>query len=469
MSTNGWIERQRLTSRLKGGGALLSWKGHVEWFTKRRTAAVIWLMREANGALCQSTRIDLAFAFLCKRARVAHAYTFLLDIAFRGKRKEDIKVKAKTFLVRKSLHARRYHIIRNEAHQFLLAFGKEALELEVEMGNRKSKRRAQIANSRALSAVQRTKAKCGLNQIHMIYHMQRQALEYLRNISSHALNHCDHQSVAFMSLQSYGKKTVDLVVKRCKAQEELVNFAEKARNYGCKLDQCWGWLILYGEKALTISLKQETAAIWLHGRASRAGSTAMKKQRALAYLRKRGAMRLCVLQSAAYLQRRVKNSILLLYNQDAAVCFLQERVLRARKHTALQSEVQMQLRKIGTRGLSKSHLRSLHAYELAIYGHRAKEHFRSQIIAGYDLRLHSRLTLLHIFKATWTFDSENSKRFGDEVARMKAKDTKVAKERKAWLAESKDKEYMREAFIWLATLAAPGDQRIHVGEALISR
>lgn len=468
MSTNGWIERQRLTARTKGGGTLLSWKGHVEWFTKRRTAAVIWLMRQANAALCQSTRVDLAFSFLLKRAKVAFAYTFLIDVAFQAREKEEVRVRAKTFLVRKSLLARRHNLVRDEAHQFLVACGGEALRQGSEIGLRKSRKRAQIASSRAFSAQQLHKEKRGLGQVHMLFSLQRLALEALRARGSRALTHCSRQTAAFDSLRSIGEDGLVLEARRMKAFEELLAIAERARLYGCEVDRCWGRLTLFGEKAVEVCLRQDAAADWLKIRASRAGATLSRKLIAFAHLQRKGAVRLRIAQSVNYLHRRVKNAILLLLNQEVAVTYLKGRIPQARRHAERMLGVQTKLQEIGARALNLCNGKSVQVLELHALGARAKKHGRAQTVASSDLRLLGRLALLDVFRATWTTAPENFARLSDELARLAAKDKKVAKERREWSVEMQDKHEMREAFLWLAVLSAPGDLRIPSDE-LIAR
>ena len=468
MSTNGWIERQRLTARTKGGGTLLSWKGHVEWFTKRRTAAVIWLMRQANAALCQSTRVDLAFSFLLKRAKSAFAYTFLIDVAREAKEKEEFRVEAKTFLVRKSLLARRRNLVRSEAHQFLVLFGREALRQESEVGLRKSRKRAQIASSRAFSSLQLHKEKRGLGQVHMLYNLQRLALEVLRARGKRALSHHSLQIAAFEFLRLIGVDSLVLDTRRTEAFEELRVTAEKARLYGCEVDKCWGRLTLYGEKALEVCQQQDAVSEWLRQRASKAALTLIRKLSALAYLQKKGAVRLRITKSVAYLQRRVKNAILLLLNQDVAVSFLKQRIPQARRHAERTLETQAELQDMGTRALILLNKKSMHAYDLHSMGSRAKEHGRAQAVASSNLRLLGRLALLEVFRSTWTAEPENSVRFADELARLAVKNIKVAKELREWSVEMQDKHYMKEAFSWMAILSAPGDLRSPVDE-LIAR
>jgi hypothetical protein len=467
MSTNGWIERQKLARVSGGKGApLLSWTGHVAWFSKRRSAAVIWLMRAANAALCQGTRVDSAMTFLLKRARIANAFCFLVDCASYAQSFDRARTDAKKALIARSLHGRRYQLVRADALVYLNALRGEVLRVETESGLRRGQRRAIIATNRIQALAGKKQGKrASLGVAYKIYTMQQAALAFLRGRAALAVIHSARQLVCFVALRMESSALVRVAASRNETFLWLTALAERARAFSALRDIASSRLTLAADRAMDFTQKQTQCRGWLGVRVSCARDHVARQQCAVEYLINKGTLRLRVYQSCVYLQHRVAASIMLAYSQDVAIKWLRARVPQAWRHLQCQAEVQEWLQQLGPPACKARARQLSHVEELRLMGVAAIVTCKRRITAMADLRLSGAFARLAAFRREWVGATiENGDRFADEVLRLRARETRTEKERACLSVEEVDRVNMTAAFDWLADLTSGQ----HAGERLLS-
>ena len=430
----------------------------MQWFGKRRTAAMVWLIRTANGALTQSSRLDAAFGFLLKCAKRAVAFAYLLDVSHKSRLADEERLFTKRCLIVRSLRGRRHILLVKQTAQYLADFGKESIRVAALLKKRGGNKKELIEALRSGKVALVAAKKVTVGMAYRTHCLQKEAFIFLQAKGQLACRHGSSQEQTFLLLAEQCCRMLRHSMALEAAQSSLKVLADKARDFSTIKDSSLQHLLLRCERAFHFCDLKDAASDWLERRSLRAKIFLSKKALASDFLRTKGILKLNTFNSASYLHRRVNNAILLLYTQESAASFLREKVPRAWKYLSLQNNTQKWLRALALRSLEVTRRRQQHSHELLARGKRALIFWNRVDIAGGVLRYVGRLSRLNAFADGWVQSSdENAARMKDELQRLDLRKKALKKERSSWTTELQDKTYLRAAFEWYATLTADND------------
>jgi Ca2+-binding EF-hand superfamily protein len=323
-----WYSRQKKNKMLTALGdndptSTYTWKNHVKWFKKRKSDALIWLMRRANRAIQYYSYVETAQSYLLQIGIFGKALTGLIESGTRALDALDVNRNIRIALSKRAIHARDYRRKREEARQFLYykshpevltpqeAKRKEGLRIQKEMEQHSSK-----AFSPSISKVYR-----------LIY-VTKEATEYLKQVAIVAHKKCRRIDIAYDWLSGLGRRTVLQEKRHQETQEELFAMGEKARQYCVHIDKAIMGLFRWGEFALRFFDLQDAGLKWLLNRGIEAKTFMDLKEKSAAELLHCGSYTLETLNSRenafSFLSDRAIRSQDLRRNQLAAVKYLRK-------------------------------------------------------------------------------------------------------------------------------------------------
>jgi hypothetical protein len=371
-----WYARQRGNKALAEGDSstIYTWKNHLKWYSKRKSDAVIWLIRRANRAIQYYKYVETARTSLLKYGKWSMDLAYLIDCGDRALHAISSSEAIRHSLQERIIHAIKYKRRREEVKKSLFIIGQASLRESLEV--------VTISHEPTRQISQKIFPK--LSQIYKIKYMQENAYHELLKISEIAKQKVEKIDQTFNFLQNLGQKVVGQEKIIYNVQQNLVRCGDQARNYCMILDSALFFLLRKSEKALKHFDKQTMALEFLIRLGQRSILYSEKRQQVAMELREFGQTTFKKLNlrenSFAYLCRRAKNSQKLLNGKKEAYwmltgfmrriyanegnlmnthLWLKKRADRALRHTENCLRAYRRLKTIAQRSVAVSRLRSM--------------------------------------------------------------------------------------------------------------
>jgi hypothetical protein len=373
-----WYARQRGNKALAEGDSstVYTWKNHLKWYSKRKSDAMIWLIRRANRAIQYYKYVETARTSLLKYGKWSLDLSYLIECGDRALQAIHSSDSIRVSLQERIIHAINYKRKREEVRRGLLLIGQASLreDLEVVAALTSQEPSRQISN----------KFFPKLSQIYKIKYLQENAFRELVKKSQIAKEKVEKITSTFSWLQNLGQKIIQQEEVIRNVQIDLVACGDRARNYCIILDSALFFLLRKSEKALKHFDKQTKCLESLLLLGQRSIIYSEKRQKVSMELRQFGQetfKRLNLRENAfSYLSRRAKNSQKLLTSKKEAYwmltgfmrriyenegnlmnnhLWLKKRAERALKHTENCLRAYRRLKTIAQRSVAVSRLRSM--------------------------------------------------------------------------------------------------------------
>ena len=321
-----WYSRQKKNKMLSALGdndptSTYTWKNHVKWFEKRKSDALIWLMRRANRAIQYYTYVETAQSYLLQVGIFGKALTGLIENGTRALEALDVSRNIRILLSKRAIHARDYSRKREEARQYLY-YKSHPEVLTPQEEKRKEKLRVikqqEIHSLKAFSP--------SISKVYRLIYITKEATQFLKQASQVAFARCRKIDEAYDWLTELGKQTVKQEARHTETQLELFAMGEKARHYCVFIDKAILGLFRWGEFALRFFDRQDAALNWILDRGIRAQKFVIYKEKCTEQLQHCGRITLANLNTRengyAFLSKRALLSQDLRRNQLAAIKYL---------------------------------------------------------------------------------------------------------------------------------------------------
>jgi hypothetical protein len=321
-----WYSRQKKNKMLSALGdndptSTYTWKNHVKWFKKRKSDALIWLMRRANRAIQYYTHVETAQSYLLQVGVFGKALTGLIESGTRALEALDTSRNLRIALSKRAIHARDYRRKREEARQFL--YYKSHPEV---LTPQEAKRKEGLRVQKEKEQHYHKAFSPNISKVYRLIYVTKDATSYLKQVAIVAQEKCRKIDVAYDWLRGLGRRTVLQESRHNDTQQELFAIGEKARHYCVFIDKAILGLFRWGEFALSFFDRQEASLNWLLDRSIHAKKFVAYKEKCsdeLMYFGKSNLERLNRREEGyAFLSKRALQSQDLRRNQRAAVKYL---------------------------------------------------------------------------------------------------------------------------------------------------
>lgn len=285
-STLTWLKRQK---NYHGDDTTYTWKNHLKWYEKRKSVALIWLIRRSVRALNYEKKLLAAQKLLMLDRQKAFAITYLMEVGKNALSSQFQRKDAKRHLLKRVIHARKFIVRINETFRSLKIIGERAkdemiLEENYQEFKKREKERQEEEVKKSLveeenriyyqklheasagsshSRVETLHKTLNFNQFYKIYHIQMISYKYLKIKAQKALSHSSFQDKAFNFLFTKAQKIKNLLYTQDKIQYELRMRSELALLFLEKQEQSLLGLIRIGNKAYRHIQRQEDAIEYL--------------------------------------------------------------------------------------------------------------------------------------------------------------------------------------------------------------
>lgn len=443
-----WYARQRGNKALSEGdsSSMYTWKNHLKWYSKRKSDAVIWLIRRANRAIQYYKYVETARDSLLKYGKWGKDLAYLMECGERALQAIESSDAIRISLQDRIIHAMKYKMKREEARRSLFTIGQASLRGGLETVSMKkdepTKQTSQIVFPK-------------LSQIYKIKYLKENAFRVLLKYSKIAKDKVEFRENAFLWLQKLGRKTLRQHEVMAMVHNQLVACSDKARNYCMTIDSALIFLLTRGERALKHFDKQTATLNFLIQYGQRSIIFTEKKAKVAQELSAFAQSTFNKLNrrenSFAYLCKRAKNSQKLLAAKKEAYwmltgfmrkiyqneenlmntfLWLKKRADRAKKHTEQCLKAHRRLKTIAQRSVAVSRARSM---------------------AHADLKQIGQQALRKQFEDTWVVLPGNKQRLNDEIKRIKTNDKRLHTTRAELPEEERWRVVLMDAFIGLAS------------------
>lgn len=247
-----WTERQKMYT---GEVATYTWKNHVRWFIKRRSEAVIWLMRRATRAVVQFAYKGAADVFLQRQGKIARAYTYLREMGWMAMETDRRRREAKARLVARCLHSKKNNQIKDEAARYL--------KFKAQGANIVYQHTVQQQERTLANVYKRTGEQANYNIIFELYYLQTTAQKWLKARAGKAVEMSARQDAALLSLSTHAQKILTQMILQSGVFEELIAAGERARDICYEVDKAFAFLSRLGVHSRTHADNKEQAFAWL--------------------------------------------------------------------------------------------------------------------------------------------------------------------------------------------------------------
>ena len=323
-----WYSRQKKNKMMAALGdndptSTYTWKNHVKWFKKRKSDALIWLMRRANRAIQYYSHVETAKSYLFQVGIWGKALTDLIESGTRALEALDKNRNIRVILSKRAIHARDYRRKREEARQFLYYKSRPEV-LTPEQAKRKEalriRKKIEQESYKAFSP--------SISKVYRLIYITKDATAFLKKAADIAKEKCRRIDYAYDYLSGLGKRTVLQEERHRNTSQELHAMGEKARQYCVIIDKAIIGLFRWGEFALKFFDRQDAGLKWLLDRGSRAIEFTQYKEKCAEELAFCGRYNLETLNrkedSYAFLSKRALLSQDLQRNQIAAHKYLKK-------------------------------------------------------------------------------------------------------------------------------------------------
>lgn len=321
-----WYSRQKKNKMLAALGdndptSTYTWKNHVKWFEKRKSTALIWLMRRANRAIQYYAYVETAQSYLLQVGVFGKALTALIDNGTRALEALDSSRNIRILLSKRAIHAREYSRKREEARQFLYYISHPEILTPQEAKRKEGLRVRKEQEINSLKAYSPS-----ISKVYRLLYVTKEATQFLKQVADLAQAKCRAIDEAYDWLTVLGRRTVAQEALHNNTQLELFTIGEKARHYCVFIDKAILGLFRWGDFALSFFDRQDAGLKWLLDRSARAKKFVNYKEKCFQDLSHCGTTTLTNLNirenAYSFLSRRALLSQDLRRNQRAAVKYL---------------------------------------------------------------------------------------------------------------------------------------------------
>jgi len=449
---NGWLERQRLYT---GDATTYTWKNHVKWYTARKSAAVIWLMRRANRAFTKSDLYIKTWRELAHIGKRAEAYGYLRNLSIQADNANSERDDAKRFILGRALHARLRILRVDEAQRYLSSLASKVVEMTLLKETIEEKLRAEEV------FVEKNK-QVGIERIYWVRYRNIASKEKLKFYGDRSIRHTIRKEQSFKWLVDYAKLVQEQIMLRENAQEWLILAAERYLQYCQFQDQNLLGLLRIGNKAYAYLNRQIEGLDWLIARGVRGASHTSKQAAACDSLCTQGQRTLRFLNarehSFAYCTRRRAQADVLIARQKQSILFFRTLVNKVRATEAALAEAQAALAAKGRSAVIYVNRRNAAQTRLCHIARRAHVVRRKVVNTFIELQQIGQFARVQNFNRYWTSITDNRRRVREEVARLEAFDQKVGLTRSGLSQHERWQVELEDAFNTLAAnLLLPGE------------
>jgi hypothetical protein len=376
-----------------GGGdssSIYTWKNHLKWYTKRKSNAIIWLIRRANRAIQYYKYVETARSSLLRYGIWGKDLSYLIECGERALHAITLSETIKISLYERIKHAKKYKMKREEIRKSLFHIGQISLHEYVNFLQNENNNMISLSSSSHTSLTQQTQPKKNLLQqtklskIYKIKFFKENAFQSLLKYRDIALKKEQFYYETFQYLQKFGQKIIQQNEKISLIYFELIEKSEKARNYCMTRDSALIFLLKKSEKGLKHFDQQINSLNFLISLGQRSILFSQMKLEVTQKLQNYGQNILKKLNlrenSFEYLNQRAKNSQKLLKAKKEAYwmltgfmrrlyaneenilntfLWLKKRADRAKRHTENCLKSYRRLKTIAQRSVAVSRLRSM--------------------------------------------------------------------------------------------------------------
>jgi hypothetical protein len=244
-----------------------TWKKHVEWFRKRKSDCLIWLMRRANRAIKYDTYVKTANTYLRHVGKQAIAVSYLLECGLHALGAIQNTKQVIIDMIGRSMHARQWKTKKDESMRFLFEMAKQALKVTNnksemisdirEVKSKDHKKHNEYISINGKMVYVKYQIKTG--KLYELHFHQRSAYQYLVAKAKHAEQLMKTKDIAYDYLKEIVIKCLKQQEVHIKTQLSLVATGDYAIQYSCVLEKTQLSLIRSGQKAIKHMNRQETA------------------------------------------------------------------------------------------------------------------------------------------------------------------------------------------------------------------
>jgi len=465
-----WYSRQKKNKMLAALGdndptSTYTWKNHVKWFKKRKSDALIWLMRRANRAIQYYSYVETAQSYLFQVGIFGKALTGLIESGTRALDALDINRNIRIALSKRAIHARDYRRKREEARQFL--YYKSHPEV---LTPQEAKRKEGLRIQKEIEKHSYKAYSPSISKVYRLIYVTKEATEFLKKIAVVAHEKCRKIDIAYDWLSGLGKRTVLQESRHVETQQELLTMGEKARQYCVHIDQAILGLFRWGEFALGFFDRQDAALKWLLNRAIQAEQFVNFKEKCTAELLHCGKYNLETLnrreEGYAFLADRALRSQDLRRNQHAAVKFLRKIPEKIYANEEFIEESYQFLLGKARHALQHQDRVMRSVKYLMTIASRSVAVTRKRTMAQADLKQIGFQAQRLYFEKLWVPLPGNKNRLRDEIKRINTQDKRIKAVRKNLSEKEKWMYELMDAFSSLASAFSNEKQIGGAGTAL---
>ncbi|RYH30154.1 EF-hand domain-containing protein [archaeon] len=456
-STKTWLKRQK---EITGDSSTYTWKNHVEWYTKRKAQAIIWLIRRATRAFDHEVRLFEAKKVLHLKAKHAIAMSYLIEMGRLALNQADKCKVARKRLLKRVIHARYFIIKLQRTHDWLKNVAINRIKEEEYLERVKAVKAIENeAERKEQMALLNRPKQADYGSLYKVKVMQDRAITYLKGLAKKSRIHTDKQNETRVFLIAYAQRVQDQLIIKDRARRELILRAEQAYEFCITQDQVLLGLLRVGSNALQHFDKQSEALQWLLQRGPEAIKFLSYQSSATVELYQMGRRTLDFLNTRedafAYLNRRREKSKLFIEKKAEAIAFLRQKPYKLWDIIDNCHRSQEWLAKKACR--AKDHI--IQRYKCQQYlqyvAGKAKTSSRRLATAHEELCQIGLISKFESFKKTLKTNKRMQKFLRTEIKQIKKADAEAHKVRKSMNILIRNKIELREAFNILCTVCTP--------------
>eukprot|EP01038_Epipyxis_sp_PR26KG_P008285 gene8285-11215_t len=464
----GWLERQKLFT---GQTSTYTWKNHVQWYQTRKANALIWLMRRASISLNYAMVLERAYKYLKYKAIQGKALTYLIEVGYEALVAQERRLTAKKNLLKRCIHARKWAQTTEIAQRFLKYTAQgviNQLKYEDEIKALKEKLKKEIV------LFPEKKKQANYSSLFKVSQLQKLTVNYLKEKSRFALNHCATQDIAFQFLFETAKRVQIQFIRKEEARDWLLYIAAKALRHCSIQDFALDSLTKTGTRAFLIWKRLENDFAWLKNESNRAKLHNAKQDEVLESLVTFGQFKLKYMNARedgiTYLLKRgrrlknhlvrVKESFEYLKKCPLALWKMEDDWIKTQAWLAHRGKLAIALIE-----------RKVAAFRvLQFIGARATIVMRNITIAHADLIQIGQLARMERWKIIWAPMPTSKDRITLERRLLLLQDTKNENERSKLSQKDRWKIELQDAFELIATsLTHPNNELVYKKKYLLGR